>query len=341
MRCAAATLVSACLLVPTPGAEAPLVLRAVGGVPAHVAGGLTDPIAFHQLASGRYLVFDRRAHAVYVIDRDRTEARRLVDIGPEEGRLLDPSAFDSVANGMFAVADGPNLVERVQFFNEAGERIGGFTLPGRASPRVTLGALVLSGIGSLQFTGRSILVNQPETGSLVTEYGLSGTPVRTFGALRATGHENERDLHLALNVGLPVVNPKGGCYFVFLTGEPRFRKYDGSGTLVFERAMQGRELDPLLAAQPRAWPRRRVGGEELPLVPPVVRAAAADADGRLWVSFVVPWTYVFDEDGDRLRVVRFQGAGPLAPTSLFFAGRHRLLVTPGLYEFDTRTAVGR
>lgn len=320
------------------GAE---VLRAVGGVPAHLAGRFEEPIAFHRTASGTYLVFDRRAHAVYEVDVRRDAVRTLVDIGPEAGRLLDPSAFDSSPDGIFAVADAPNLVERVQFFSAAGVRIGGFGLPGRASARITAGPLVLSGVASLRFTGRSVLINQPETGSLVTEYGLAGTPVRTFGALRPTGQEHDRDLHLALNVGLPVVNPRGGFYFVFVAGEPRFRKYDGTGALVFERLVQGREVDALVAALPTRWPRRRVGGEELPLVPPTIRAAAADPEGRLWMSLVAPYTYVFDEEGDRVRVVQFEGAGPLTPSSFFFAGRGRLLVTPGLFEFDVGPAPAR
>jgi hypothetical protein len=310
-------------------------LRPLGGLPAHLAGMFEEPLGFQRLPSGRFVVFDRRAHAIYAIDARGTEATKIVDIGPEQGRVLQPTAFGT-AGGILVVADGPNRVERIQFFNEQGQRIGGFTLPGRASARVTLGSFVLSGVSSLQFTGRSLLINQPETGALITEYGLAGTPVRTFGALRATGHEADRDVHLALNVGLPVINPAGGYYFVFQTGQPRFRKYARDGALEFERVIQGRELDGVMAALPTSWPRRAVAGETLPLVPPVVRAAAADAQGRLWVSLVVPYTYVFDEDGDKLRAVQFEAAGVLAPTSLWFSDRGRLLVTPGLYEFDAR-----
>jgi hypothetical protein len=42
---------------------------------------------------------------------------------------------------------------------------------------------------------------------------------------------------------------------------------------------------------------------------------------------------VFDADGDKIRMVQFRGAGVVAPNSLFFGPRGRLLVTPGLYEF--------
>lgn len=309
------------------------VLQATGGLPAFVAGTFEEPLGVQRLSSGAYVVFDRRAHALYRVDPGSGEAVRIVDIGPEHGRLLGPTAFDT-ANDMIVVADAPNRVERIQFFNERGQRLGGFRLPGRASPRVTLGTLVLSGVGSLEFTGRSLLLNFPETGALITEYTLSGRPVRSIGRLRPTGHEADRDLHLALNVGLPLVDPAGGgFYFVFLTGEPRFRKYARDGTLVFERLMQGREIDEVVAALPSVWPTRRIDDEVLPLVPPVVPTAAVDPLGRLWVSFVVPYTYVFDQDGDKVRTVQFRAAGLVAPTSLWFASRSRLLVTPGLYEF--------
>lgn len=309
------------------------VLEATGGLPAFAAGAFEEPLGVQQLSSGAYVVFDRRAHALYRVDPRSGETTRIVDIGPEHGRLLGPSAFD-IANDMIAVADAPNRVERIQFFNEKGQRLGGFRLPGRASPRVTLGTLVLSGVGSLEFTGRSLLVNFPETGALITEYTLSGRPVRSIGRLRPTGHEADRNLHLALNVGLPLADPAGGgFYFVFLTGEPRFRKYARDGTLVFERLMQGREIDDVVAALPSVWPTRRIDDEVLPLVPPVVRTAAVDPLGRLWVSFVVPYTYVFDEEGDKARTVQFRAGGIVAPTSLWFASRTRLLVTPGLYEF--------
>ena len=58
-------------------------------------------------------------------------SRTLVEIGGEEGRLLDPSAFDVAADGSFAVADAPGGRERVQVFGPAGIRTGGFTRPGR------------------------------------------------------------------------------------------------------------------------------------------------------------------------------------------------------------------
>ena len=100
--------------------------------------------------------------------------------------------------------------------------------------------------------------------------------------------------------------------------------------------MQGREIDELLARLPNAWPRRKVAGDELPLVPPTIRTAAVDPDGGLWIALATPSIYVFDPEGEKTRVLRLEATGPLLPNSLAFASRSRLLVTPGLYEFSVR-----
>jgi len=307
------------------------VLKSVNTLAPDVVGQFREPIGFKQTANGDYYVFDRRGHAVYSVDAGGRSSRKLVQIGSEDGRVIEPSAFDAAVNGSFAVADAPNGRERVQLFDAAGVRTGGFLLPGRGTSRVVLGALSLNGVGTLVFTGRSILMSQPDSGWLLTEYGLAGTPTRTIGQLRRTGHESDRELHLALNAGIPIPIPGGGFYFVFMAGPPAFRKYDAEGELVYERQIQGREVDPVVQAIPNRWPKRASG--ELPMVAPTVRTAAVDAAGRLWVSFVVPYTYVYDSDGEKVRTVQFRGAGVISPSSLAFAASGRLLITPGCYEF--------
>ncbi len=311
-------------------------LRAVAALPVEIVGEFREPLGYERLASGDELVFDRRGHAVYRVPRDRSGAQKLVAIGGEDGKVIEPTAFDATPDGIFVVADAPNGRERVQIFTPDGRRAGGFQLPGRATARVTLGSLSLSGVGTLQFTGRSVLVSQPETGGLMTEYGLAGTPVRTIGHLRATGHEAYRDLHLALNAGIPLKGADGGYWFVFIAGEPALSRFDATGKLLFHRRIQGRELDPVVAAIPAVWPRRAFDGSEVPLVSPTVRAAALDPAGQLWVSFVMPYTYVFDGLGEKVRTVQFRAAGLAAPNSLSFQAGGRLLVTPGCFEFDVQ-----
>jgi hypothetical protein len=310
-----------------------LLLRSTGGLPAHIAGSFQRPIGFQQSDAGQYFVFDRRAHAVYTIAGDAP--KKIIEVGAEAGRVLDPSAFDiSPADGSFVIADAPLRQQRIQTFTASGGRIGGFTLHAKEVVRITLDALVLNGVGSIQFTGESILINQPETGALVSELTLYGQPTRTFGQPRATGQEANPDVHLALNTGLPLIDPTGGFYFVFVAGAPIFRKYDAHGTLLFERHIEGPEMDGYLQALPSRWPARRTeDGDVLPLVPPGIRTAGVDRQGRLWVSLMEPFTYVYDGSGDKIRTVQFRGADVLAPNSLFFTKDGRVLVTPGCYEF--------
>jgi hypothetical protein len=317
--------------LPSPGRVEEL--RSVSAIPPHVAGRFRDPVGFERVPGGPYYVFDRRGHSVHTVAADDYSVRTLVEIGGEDGRLLEPSAFDVATDGSFAVADAPGGRERIQVFGPAGIRTGGFTRAGRSAARVTLGSLVLSGVGSLVYTGRAIVLSEPDTGWLLTEYTTLGTPLRSMGRLRATGQESDREVHLALNATLALPTADDGFFVVFLAGAPVIRRYDRDGTLRFERVVQGAELDPLLAAMPQRWPRRTVDGRELPLVPPVVRTAAVDPEGRLWISFVQPFSYVYGDDGEKLRTVQFRAAGLLAPSSLSFPGTNRVLVTPGLYEF--------
>jgi len=309
-------------------------LTPIRSVPPEIAGRFRDARGFQQSSSGQYFVFDRRAHMVWGVDERMEGVWSIVDIGGEPGRLLDPTAFDVAPDGTFVVADAPGRLVRIQTFTPAGFRIAGFVLDSSAArPRVMVENTVLSGIASLQYTGSSVVLSQPETCALITEYTIGGQPLRSVGALRHTGHETDRDVHMALNSGIPLVAPSGNLYFVFQAGIPLFRKYDKAGQLIFERAIQGVEIDQLIPNLPSSWPRNPLDGE-LPLVRPTIQAAALDSDEHLWMSFAGGFTYEFDRDGDKIRVVRFQGAGPVSPTTLFFGAAGRLLVTPGLLEYE-------
>jgi hypothetical protein len=307
-------------------------LESVAALPPHIAGTFREPLRFQQAASGEYFVLDRLGHVVYAVDAARTNVRQVVQVGFERGRILQPSAFDLAPDGSFVIADAPHGVERVQAFLPSGAQIGGFTLPGRHAPRIVLRNQVLSGVGSIEYTGRSVLVSQPDSGTLVTEYDLSGTRLRSFGELRPTGHEGDPDVHVALNTVIPLADPSGGWYVVFRAGMPVFRKYDDGGALLFERRIEGIQLDEFVRGLPNRWPRE----QSLPVIEPTVTAAAVDRDSNLWLSLAVPYTYVYDRDGDKRRILQLRAAGILRPTALSFAPNGRLLVTPGCYEFEAR-----
>ena len=309
------------------------VLRSVRAVPAHIAGRFPNAAGFQQAASGQYFVFDRRLQKVFGLDERMESSWEIVQIGAEDGRIIVPTAFSVEPGGSFVVADAPDNIARIQIFSAAGARINGFNLSGRPKTRLMLESIGVSGISTLQYTGESILISQPETGSLIVEYALTGQVKRAFGDLRSTGHEADPEVHYALNSGIPLVDPTGGFFFVFQAGVPTLRKYAADGSLVFDRVIQGRELDDFIGALPTTWPRRKTEDGEIPVVSPTVRSAAVDAGGNLWIAFVVPYTYVYAPDGDKIRTLQFRGAGVVTPNSMFFGRSGHLLVAPGLYEF--------
>src|SRR5688500_6696303 len=106
-------------------------LKSIGGLPPHIVGLFQEPLAFQQTSGGPYYVFDRRGHTVYAVDSERKTAIKLVEIGPELGRILQPRGFDTSATGSFVVADAPRTVDRIQIFGAGGLRTGGFFLPVR------------------------------------------------------------------------------------------------------------------------------------------------------------------------------------------------------------------
>ena len=122
-------------------------------------------------------------------------------------------------------------------------------------------------------------MSQPDLGALISEYTLAGGVNRLIGTLRHTGHEDDRRSASGAERGLPLVDPTGGFFFVFQTGEPVFRKYDQRGEFVYERRIQGRELDDFVANLPTTWPRRKTADGELPFVPPTIRTAGVDRAG--------------------------------------------------------------
>jgi hypothetical protein len=310
-------------------------LRPVAALPAHIAGTFQHLTSCQQTADGVYFIFDRRAHAVYTAGPALDSARKLIEIGTEPGRVLDPTAFDLAQDGTFMVADAPRGQPRIQLFLTSGTTLGSFYLQGTAQPRIVIGNLVMSGVAAVEYTGKAVYVNQPESGALITEYSLAGAPLRSFGDLRRTGHEGDPTVHLALNAGLVIARPDGGFYFVFLAGVPAFRKYDAAGRLLFERHVEGSDLDAFVLALPTTWPRQKGEGGELPVVVPSILAAGSDRNGGLWISLTVGKTYVYDATGERRRIVEFRGAGPISPTSLSFTPNGRLLVAPGCYAFAT------
>jgi hypothetical protein len=162
------------------GARSIETLESIGGLPAHVAGGFTEISTCARSSDGEYLIFDRRMHSVSSVQAPYDAVRVLVQIGAEPGKLLHPTAFSLADDGRFVVADAPGNKGRIQVFLTSGASLGGFTLATREVPTLVFENYLQSGIGSLAFTGRSILINQPELGTLLSECAMDGGVSRTL-----------------------------------------------------------------------------------------------------------------------------------------------------------------
>src|SRR5688500_12031460 len=106
---------SAFSLQPSALQASPTTLRSTAALPAHVAGSFKDIAACHLSPEGDYLVFDRRAHAVFNV-AGSAAPKKIIEIGVEAGRILRPLAFDSALDGTFVIADAPTGIERIQIF---------------------------------------------------------------------------------------------------------------------------------------------------------------------------------------------------------------------------------
>ena len=319
-------------------------LQSVGGIPPHIVGLFEQGSECRYAPNGVGVVLDRRDHAIYTVDGARTTARKIVDIGMNDGMVFSPTGLGIAPDGRFAVLDRPMQPlpdgrfgprPRVQTFSQAGAVLTTFAPPVEPVagvlnvPGLPPNTRVLStggapntplGNGSLQHAGTSILLGHPQAGRLMTEYSPEGKVVRTIGALRRTGVEqDDRVLNTELNVGIPLVDPTGGFYYVFIAGQPMFRKYTDRASLAFERQIEGTELPAVV--EPTSAPR-------------MVTAAAVAPDGQLWVALRTRHVYVYDQKGMKRRVLQLRGAGPIGATSLSFSQSGRLLVSPGCYEFD-------
>lgn len=325
---------AALTVVSTPSAQRTAdVLQPVFALPAHVINRFEQPSMFAATTTGEYLVLDRRAHAVFRLDAAGGNATPIVTVRPEAGRLLRPIAMALSDEDILAVLDAPGTYQRLQYFTARGTLVGLFYLRGLGVPALTLENQVIAGAGTMAFDGRAFWFNVPAWGAPLSEVDTAGSVRRHIGTLRPTGHEGTADLHEALNTGVPVVDPTGGLFFVFQNGRPMLRKYAESGTLLFERHIEGPELDPIIHRLPTRWPARGDGSRPLPA--PVVRTASADRQGRLWVVLLTGHVYVYNASGEKVRTLTFGGATPTLTSSLFFRRNGRVLTGPGGYEFET------
>ena len=179
----------------------------------HVVGLFREPIGFKQTANGDYTCSIGAGTPCAVDRRGRNSREAGADRRRRGGRLIEPSAFDVAVNGSFAVADAPNPRARADL-DAGGVRTGGFLLRG-AAPRASCWASRLNGVGTLAFNGH--VADQPtRNGWLMTEMRL-GQRRSDRSANCARPATNPTGTSISRwNSGIPIADPKGGFYFVFM-----------------------------------------------------------------------------------------------------------------------------
>ena len=275
--------------------------------------------------------------------QQQASAWEIVQIGAEPGRIIDPTAFAVAPTAPSSSPTRRTAASASRSSRRPDSAIGGFLLPGALKARVAARQQRAERhrIAAVhRHVDPDVAAGDRRPDHRVHAAGRREPDDRIAAARPAT--KTIREVHLALNSGIPLVDPAGGFFFVFQTGEPVFHKYDRDGQLVFERHIAGSRdrsrSSPTCRRRGRSGRRAKA---RCRWCAPTIRTAAVDRAGHLWIAFVVPYTYVFDRDGDKIRTVQFRGAGIVAPNSLFFGKKGRLLVTPGLYEFEAEGRDGR
>ena len=334
--CGLAVATAAAALASTPARPDVQILQPVAFLPSHLASTLRDPIACLETPSGEQLILDRRGHALFAVNTARTSLRRVLSFGEEAGGIAESNALAGGPNGTFAIADAPKGFDRVQWFSAEGKLLGFLDLSDKLVQPKIPGPTLSQTAGVMQFTGDRFFFALPGRGSLVSEVDLKGRTTRQIGRTRPTGQEQDPELHTALNTGFPLIDSSGNLYYVFQAGMPMFRKYDAAGKLVFERHIEGVEIDRAIEELPAVWPVRSPGDGTHPVVPALVRAAGIDRRGQLWISLSEPFTYIYDARGDKIRTVQFNAGTTVSPVSLSFTSTDHVLIAPGCYEYDAR-----
>ena len=107
------------------------VLRSVGGLP--YRRGLRRTAQLPATPGGPFYVFDRRGTA-YAVDSDTKTLIKLVEIGPELGRILQPRGFDTSATGSFVAADAASGRRTDRFWRYAASGVEGSRFRSASEP---------------------------------------------------------------------------------------------------------------------------------------------------------------------------------------------------------------
>ena len=241
-----------------------------------------------------YVVSERSRNSVLVIN-ERSEIQKVISgIGSEPGRLFRPGHLDVASDGVVYVQDGGN--ERVQSFDLEGRYLGGFA--------------TTQYMGFAAGAGGEVYLGQPEKGALVTVYSRDGKVLRSFGKPKTMsevyGAEYAGDNEVYRNAinRVRLTTEDDGSILVSFALAPLLQKYSREGNLIFERRLEGPEIDRLtrgilndtggnLVMSIDGFPERIMSLE-----------AVSVSGGEINVILTDGSVYVADREGRKVNVIR-------------------------------------
>jgi peroxiredoxin len=257
----------------------------------------TSIIPFHVTAySGKYFVSDLKSNRVLVLNEHQQVEREIGGIGSGPGRLLHPNNIGVSNDGELYVYDAYN------------DRIEGFAADG--SYKSEFQTTRFKGFGVTP--KGEIYLGQPEKGSLITVYTGSGKRLRSFGQLKKFSEiygpkfSYKDDLYrLGINRINLAIDKDGNTYVSFMLA-PLIQKYNPEGQLLFERRLEGPEIDHLtrvlLTETEDIYVTTSLDGfqEKIIAIDPVIEPET----GNVYAIFIDGSVSIIDPDGNPIDFLR-------------------------------------
>jgi DNA-binding beta-propeller fold protein YncE len=244
---------------------------------------------------GLYVVSERSRNSVLVIDGQLSVRKVIGGIGSGPGRLFRPGHLNVASDGVIYVQDGGN--ERIQSFDFDGHFLGGFQ--------------TTQYMGFAAGAGGEVYLGQPERGALVTVYSRDGRVLRSFGKTKTLSEvygteqaARDEQFRNAINRVHLTVDADGSVLVNFALA-PILQKYTRQGELVFERRLEGPEVDALTQEVLSEF-----GGQHLVMsldgFPERLMSLEAVAlpGGEINVVLIDGSIYVADAEGRKVGIVR-------------------------------------